>query len=447
MNRSYTTAALTFILLTASVAAEAREWSLQDCISYALQNNISLQKTRIQQLSAIEDVKQSQSALLPSLSASTSQNVSYSPWPETGSYVIAGDKVQTSVDKVYYNGSYSLSGSWTVWNGGRNHDQVKLNKLTADQAALDSATTANNIQEQIAQLYVQILYSRDAVEVNKQTLETSKKNEERGQEFVKVGSMSKADLAQLTAQRAQDEYAVVQAESNLREYKRQLKQLLQITDQEEFDVVVPQTTDEMALQEIPGVTSVYESALNRRPEIQNALLGIKSSDLQVKMAKAGKLPTVTANAGVSTNTTTMSSNAWGTQLKNNFAMGAGFTVSVPLFDNRQVKTAVNKAVLAKQGYQLDLKDKQTTLYSTIENYWLQAVNNQAQFKSAQVSTQSAQASYELLSEQFQQNLKNIIELMNGKDALVKAQQAELQAKYLAILNIDMLKFYQDGTLK
>ncbi len=438
---------MTFILLISSAAAEARQWSLQDCISYALQNNISLQKTRIQQLSAIEDVKQSQAALLPSLSASTSQNVSYSPWPETGSYVIAGDKVQTSVDKVYYNGSYSLSGNWTVWNGGRNRDQVKLNQLTADQALLDSATTANNIQEQIAQLYVQILYSRDAVEVNKQTLETSKKNEERGQEFVKVGSMSKADLAQLTAQRAQDEYAVVQAESNLREYKRQLKQLLQITDQEEFDVVVPQTTDEMALQTIPGVTSVYESALNRRPEIQNALLGIKSSDLQVKMAKAGKLPSVTASAGVSTNTTTMNSNAWGTQLKNNFAMGAGVTVSVPLFDNRQVKTAVNKAVLAKQGYQLDLKDKQTTLYSTIENYWLQAVNNQAQFKSAQVSTESAQASYELLSEQFRQNLKNIIELMNGKDALVKAQQAELQAKYLAILNIDMLKFYQDGTLK
>jgi outer membrane protein len=438
---------MTFILLISSVAAEARQWSLQDCISYALQNNISLQKTRIQQLSAIEDVKQSQAALLPSLSASTSQNVSYSPWPETGSYVIAGDKVQTSVDKVYYNGSYSLSGNWTVWNGGRNRDQVKLNQLTAEQASLDSATTANSIQEQIAQLYVQILYSRDAVEVNKQTLETSKKNEERGQEFVKVGSMSKADLAQLTAQRAQDEYAVVQAESNLREYKRQLKQLLQITDQEEFDVVVPQTTDEMALQTIPGVTSVYESALNRRPEIQNALLGIKSSDLQVKMAKAGKLPTVTASAGVSTNTTTMSSNAWGTQLKNNFAMGAGVTVSVPIFDNRQVKTAVNKAILSKQGYQLDLKDKQTTLYSTIENYWLQAVNNQAQYKSAQVSTQSAQVSYELLSEQFRQNLKNIIELMNGKDALVKAQQAELQAKYLAILNIDMLKFYQDGTLK
>ncbi len=440
-------AAMAFALLALPATMSAREWTLQDCISYALQNNITLQKTRIQQLSAIEDVKLSQAALLPSLSASTSQNVNYQPWPESGSYVIAGDRVQTNVDKVYYNGSYSLSGSWTVWNGGRNTNQVKLNKVTADQAALDSATTANSIQEQIAQLYVQILYTKDAVEVNRQTLETSKKNEDRGKEFVKVGSMSKADLAQLTAQRAQDEYAVVQAESSLKDYKRQLKQLLQITDQEEFDVVVPETTDEMALQSVPALNQVYESALNQRPEIKNALLGIKSSELQVKIAKAQKMPTIAANAGLSTSTASMNSNAWGTQLKNNFNVGAGFTVSVPIFDNRQTKTAVNKAMLSKQNYELDLKDKQTTLYSTIENYWLQAVNNQAQFKSAKVSTQSAQVSYDLLSEQFSQNLKNIIELMNGKDALVKAQQAELQAKYLAILNIDMLKFYQDGTLK
>ena len=446
MKKSFLTSALALLaLLPATV--EAREWTLQDCISYALQNNISLQKSRIQHLSALEDVKQSKAELLPSLSASTSQNVSYNPWPETGSYMIAGDKVQTNVDKVYYNGSYSVMGNWTVWNGNRNRNQLKLNQLTADQAAMDSATTANSIQEQITQLFVQILYSKEAVEVSKATLETSKKNEERGQEFVKVGSMSKADLAQLTAQRAQDEYAVVQAESNLRDYKRQLKQLLQITDQDDFDVVADAPTDEAALQAIPGVASVYEAALGIRPEIKNAKMGIESSDLQVKIAKAQRMPTIGLNAGVSTNTTSMNDNSWGTQLKNNFALGGGVSVSIPIFDNRSAKTAVNKAILSKQTYELDLKDKQTTLYSTIENYWLQAVNNQAQFKSARVSTESAQESYDLLSEQFRQNLKNTIELMNGKDALLKARQSELQAKYLAILNINMLKFYQSGTLK
>ena len=96
---------------------------------------------------------------------------------------------------------------------------------------------------------------------------------------------------------------------------------------------------------------------------------------------------------------------------------------------------------------LDMKDKQTTLYSTVENYWLQAVTNQNKFKAAQVSTQSAQVSYDLLSEQFRLGLKNIVELMTGKDNLLKAQQNELQSKYLAILNLNMLNFYKTGELK
>ena len=447
MKKSIKALAFVLLLSSASLTANARQWTLQECISYALSNNISLQKTRVQHLSAIEDVKQSKAALLPSLSGSTSHNVSYNPWPETGSYTIAGSRVQTQVDKVFYNGSYGINANWTVWNGNRNRNQVKLNQMTADQAALDSAVTANTIQEQIAQLFVQILYSQEAVEVDKATLETSKKNEERGKEFVKVGNMSKADLAQLTAQRAQDEYNVVLAESTLKDYKRQLKQLLQITDQDEFDVVVPTTTDEMALQTIPTVSTVYDAALSYRPEIQNAQLGIKSSDLSIKIAKAQRMPTIGLSASASTSTTTMSSNAWSKQMKNNFVTGAGVTLSIPILDQRETKTAVNKAILQRQNYELDLRDKQTTLYSTIENYWLQAYNNQAQFKSAKVSTESAQASYDLLQEQFKQNLKNVIELMNGKDALLKAKQAELQAKYLAIYNIDMLNFYKTGELK
>jgi outer membrane protein len=259
--------------------------------------------------------------------------------------------------------------------------------------------------------------------------------------------MSKAELSQLTAQRAQDEFTVVDQQSNLRNYKRQLKQLLQLTDDDPFDVVIPETTDEMALQPIPALQSVYDAALSHRPEIKNAMLGMKSSDLSVKMAKAGRMPTISANGSVTTNTTSMSSDAWGSQLKTNLNLGAGVSVNVPIFDNRQIRTSVNKAQLQKQNYMLDLQDKKTTLYSTVENYWLQAENNQQRFRAAKVSTQSAQDSYELLSEQFRVGLKNTIELMTGKDKLLQAQQNELQSKYLAIYNINMLHFYQDGTLK
>lgn len=435
------------MLMLMPTECAARQWSLKDCIDYALANNIQLQKAKVQQLSALEDIKQSQSALLPSLSLSTSQNVSYNPWPEQGSAMIAGNKVQADVKKVYYNGSYSLSGNWTVWNGGQNTNTVKLNKLAAEQARLDSAVTANNVLEQIAQLYVQILYSDEAISVTKESLKTSQANEERGKTMVSVGKMSKADLAQLTAQRAEDEYSIVEAESNLRNYKRQLKQLLQIADNDEFDVVIPSTTDEMALKDVPALNDVYAASLTQRPEIQNAKLGIESSDLSVKIANAGKMPTVGLNAGLSTSTTSMNSNGWGNQVKNNFTVGGGVTVSIPLFDNRKTKTAVNKAMLQKENYMLDLQDKQTTLYSTVENYWLQAVTNQNKFKAARVSTESAQASYELLSEQFNLGLKNIVELMTGKTHLLQAQQNELQSKYLAILNLNMLDFYRTGEIK
>lgn len=435
------------MLMSMPTECAARQWSLKDCIDYALANNIQLQKAKVQQLSALEDIKQSQSALLPSLSLSTSQNVSYNPWPEQGSAMIAGNKVQADVKKVYYNGSYSLSGNWTVWNGGQNTNTVKLNKLAAEQARLDSAVTANNVLEQIAQLYVQILYSDEAISVTKESLKVSQTNEERGKTMVSVGKMSKADLAQLTAQRANDEYSIVEAESNLRNYKRQLKQLLQIADNDEFDVAIPSTTDEMALKEVPAMNDVYTAALAQRPEIQNAKLGIESSDLSVKIAKAGKMPTVSLNAGLSTSTTSMSQNGWGNQMKNNFTVGGGVSVSIPLFDNRKTKTSVNKAMLQKESYLLDLQDKQTTLYSTVENYWLQAVTNQNKFKAARVSTESAHASYELLSEQFNQGLKNVVELMTGKTNLLQAQQNELQSKYLAILNLNMLDFYRTGEIK
>lgn len=425
----------------------ARKWTLAECIDYALTHNITLQKTRLNKLSAQEDILQSKSALLPSLSASTSHNATYRPWPETGSATVANGYVQASIDKVYYNGSYGLNGNWTVWNGNRNHNTVKLNQMAEQQAELDSATTANSIQEQIAQLFVQILYSSEAIKVNKTSFETSKANEERGIEFVNVGKMSKADLAQLTSQRAQDEYNIVEAESNLRNYKRQLKQLLQIVDNEEFDIVIPTTTDEMALQAIPTLQSVYESALASRPEIRNAQLGIETSKLNMKIAKAQKLPTVGFNASAITNTTSMSNNAWGSQLKNNFNLGAGFNVSIPLFDNRSTKTAFNKAAIQKQNYELDLLDKQTSLYSTLENYWLQAITNQNKFKAAKVATESAQTSFELLNAKFEQKLINIVELMKGRDALLLAQQNELQSKYLTILNINLLNFYKNGALK
>lgn len=441
MKKKVSSALLASLLLLSAPAA-ARTWTLEECIQYAMENNITLQRQGISRQSAAESTRQSKAQLLPSLNFSTSQSMNYTPWRETGTATVADGRVESSIDKVSYNGQYTVGANWTVWNGNRNRNQIRLNSITEEQAEMDSVTSARNIEEQITQLYIQILYTKEAVNVNKATLEASRVNENRGIQMCEVGSLSKADLSQLTAQRAEDEYNVVQAESQVRSYTRQLKQLLQITGEEVFDIVTPELTDAMALRGVPTLTTVYETALENRPELKSAALGLKSAEVQSKIAKAQRMPTVSMNASVGASTNNMNSKAWEEQMKANMNIGAGITVSVPILDQRSTRTARNKAELQRQEAMLNIRDQQTTLYSTIENYWIQAANYQNQYKAAKTSTQSAKDSYDLLSEQFAVGLKNIVELQTGKTRLLTAQQSELQSKYMTILNLKMLELYQ-----
>ena len=433
-------------LLPLSVSAQ-KQWTLQECIDYAMANNITLQQSKLKKESATEELKGAKAALLPTLSASTNQSFGYQPWKDTGMSYVTNGTVNTKVDKTSYNGSYSLSGQWTVWNGNRNINTIKLDQLSEEQAELSTKETANSIQERIAQIYAQILYLAENVKVNEQMLETSKKNEERGKEMLSVGKMSKADVAQLSAQRANDEYTIVEAQSQLMNYELQLKQLLEITDEERFQVAIPEITDEQVLAQIPELQTVYQQALMSRPEIERSQLAIKSSGVNVALAKAGWMPSVNLTGGITTSTNSLSGNGWGDQIKSNVNTSLGVGVTVPIYDGRSTKTSVNKAKIQQLQAQLDLQDQQKTLYSNIQQFWLNAWTNQQKYQAAKSSVESAQQSYDLLSEQFRLGLKNIVELMAGKDNLLSQQQSQLQSKYLALYNQQMLEFYQNGTLR
>ena len=434
------------MLGTVQMSAQ-KQWTLQDCIDYAMENNITLKKSQLKKQSATEDLKGAKAALLPTVSASTNQSLGYQPWKDTGMAYVTNGTVNTKVDKTSYNGSYSLSGQWTVWNGGRNTNTIKLDRLAEQEAELSSRETANSIQERIAQIFSQILYLDESVKVNEQMLETSKKNEERGQEMLNVGKMSKADLAQLSAQRANDEYSIVESKTQLMNYKLQMKQLLEITDETEFEVAVPEIGDEMILAAIPALQTVYEEALLSRPEIERSQLAVKGSEVSVSIAKAGWMPNVSVTGGVTTSTNSLSGTGWGSQFKSNVNTQLGLGVSMPIYDGRSTKTAVNKAKIQQLQARLDLQDLQKTLYSDIQGYWINAVNNQEKYKAAKSSVESAQQSYDLLSEQFRLGLKNIVELLAGKDNLLNAQQNQLQSKYLTLYNQQMLAFYQGGEIK
>ena len=423
------------------MAETPKQWTLKECIDYALTHNIQLQQKKITKSESSEDVKQAKVALFPSLSVSTSQQLGYQPFRNESQNTVTNGYVESSVDKLSYSGSYGVNANWTVWNGNKNTNTIKQQQITEQQADLNAEVTANSIQEKITQLYIQILYSAEAIKVNESALDISKNNAKRGEDMVKVGQLAKAGLAQLKAQVSTDEYNVVNATSTLANYKLQLKQLLELTN-EDFDVTVPVTTDVQALSEIPTINNVYETALISRPEIQNASLGIKNTELGISIAKAGALPSVSITSGIGASTSSLSSSSYGKQIKTNLNGSLGVSISVPIFDNRSAKTAVNKAKLVRQNQELELQNQQKELYSTIENYWLEANTNQQKFKSAISNVESAQISYELVGEQFRLGLKNIVELTTSKTNLLTAQQNRLQSKYTTILNQEMLKFYK-----
>ena len=443
---------ISLALLTGSGIQAQNEgtWSLKDCIDYAIKNNIQLQKSRINQKESEVDLKSAKAALFPSLSFSSNQNVTNRPYSESQTNIVNGGSgnltATSSSSETTYNGSYGLNASWTVWNGGQRLKNIKRQKLNNQIAGLNITESENSLQESITQLYVQILYTIESIEVNKKALSLSEMQRDRAKEMLAVGSIAKSDLAQLEAQVANDKYQVVNAQTTLQDYKLQLKQLLEIDGTNEMNLATPTIGDELALLPLPSQISVYEAALAQRPEIQTGKLNIESANLDIRIAQAGYMPSLSLSAGTGSSNGSGRGLGFGQQIKNNWNNSIGLTVSVPIFDNRQAKSSVEKAKLQRESVSLDLLDEQKTLFSTIEKLWLDARSAQEKFSAAQSKVESSQISYDLVSEQFRLGLKNTVELLTEKNNLLSAEQDKLQSKYTAILNAQLLNFYQGGDI-
>ena len=432
------------LLLPAGMKAEEdapKQWTLRDCIDYALEHNITIQRNRISVESAQEDVKTAKADFLPSLSGNISQRVVNRPNSASGT-IISGDNITTSESKTSYNGSYGIDANWTVYNGSKRGNTVKQQKLNNRIAELNVAESENSIEESITQIYVQILYAAEAVKVNETTLDVSQAECERARALLAAGSIAKSDLAQLEAQVSTDKYQLVTAQATLQDYKLQLKQLLELSGEEEMDLYIPALGDENVLSPLPSKSDVYRSALTLRPEIEAGRLNVKASELDINIARSGYIPTVSLSAGIGSTNTNGNDFTFGEQIKQNWNNSLGVTVSVPIFNNRQTKSAVQKAKIQKQSSELDLLDNQKALYKTIEGLWLDASSAQQRYVAAIEKLRSTQTSYDLIQEQFNLGMKNTVELLTEKSNLLNAQQETLQAKYMAILNTQLLKFYQ-----
>lgn len=404
-------------------------WDLQTCLQYAREQNIQIRKSKIAWEESTENVAQAKAQLFPSLSFSSGHNVVNHP-------------KGLDDDKTIYTGSYQLNSSVTLYNGGKLRKNLNQKKTQEQIQMLGVEKAEDDIELAITEAYLQVLYADEAVKINRNTVELSAAQKERGNELKNAGSISLADLAQLEAQYSSDQYQLVVSEAALDSRKLELKQLLELEIWEEMVLYIPEIESENVLQLLPSKSSVYETALLVMPQVESSRLGIESAALVKSEAKGGYLPSLKLNAAVGSSHKTGSDFSVSSQLKHGFNESVGLTLSVPIFSNRNTKTAVKTAQLGIEDMELSYLNTQKELLKTVESVYLDAVSAQNRYKAAGESLKSAVRSFELTQEQFHMGMKNTVELLTEKNKYLSAQQEVSQAKYMAVLNLLLLDFYQ-----
>lgn len=424
---------LTTWLALAAPALTAQDkparWDLNTCLDYALEHNIQVKKSKVALQQSQENTKLAKAQLFPSLSASVMQGFV--------NYPSADATTNNS-----YSGNYSVSANWKLFDGGQRQYAIKQQQLQDNVQELSIRESENDIEIAITQTYLQILYAYEAVRINENTVEVSDAQRKRAKQLLDAGSIAQSDYAQLESQYSTDKYQLVVAQTNLDNYKLDLKQLLELDITEDMDLVIPTLADADVLVPLPDKQTVYNTSLAVMPEIKSSELSIGIAELEKKKAKAAYWPTLSLNAGIGTGHLSGTDYAYGSQIWNKLNESVGLTVSIPIFTNRSNKTAVEQAKLQVITSQLEHLNAQKGLLKTVEGIYLDATSAQNQFVSASENLKAVQTSYELVDQQFALGMKNTLELLTEKNNLLNARQQVLQSKYMALLSIQLLNFYQ-----
>lgn len=424
--------ALAALFFSAGASAQ-QVWTLRDCIEYARQHNIQVQKSKLLIESYNEDLLQSRAALFPNLSGSVAQNYSNTKVIDSG-----GDYEYNGL----LSGRYNLNSSWTLFNGGRTRNDIRQAELSKESQVLTTEEVRNDLEISITQAYLQILYARESIKNNQNILESSEAQLQQTRYFLEAGTISMSELAQVEAQYSAYKYNLVVARNTFDSYKLQLKQLLEQDYGVEMELVFPEIDDRDVLVPVTPTYTLYQTALRIMPEIENSALGIRIAEIDRASAKAAYLPTLAMTASLGTGNIYNQSPSFFSQLNNNLNQSAGLSLNIPIFTNRQNKTRLRKAELGILNAQLTYTDAQKNLLRIIENLSLDVTSAQSRFIAAQDQLRSAELSYRLVSEQFDLGMRNTVELITEKNNYANALQELLQAKYTALLSIKLLNFYQ-----
>jgi outer membrane protein len=424
-----------FLLFNYSVRAQTGPWSLEKCIEYARQNNIQIQSQHItKELSDVE-LEQTKAQRFPTLNFSSNFGLSFQ---NTTTY----NDFMEKTDATAYSDNYGLNTGVTLYSGGKLNKTIKQKQIENSAYSYDIEQSALDIEISVIQAYLQILYAYESLEIANKAVALSQTQVERGLEMYQAGSISKADLAQLQSQNASDKHQVTQAKNALSSAKLTLKQLLELDLEEAFEVAMTDFDDQHVLRIIPDLSSVYQTALNNLPQMKSSALSVESANMAISIAKASSLPTISASASINTGTISSAGTSYFQQLGSKINENVGISLSIPIFNNKQIRSNISKAELQSQSAQLQDISLKKQLLSTIESLHNDAISAQSQYVSAKEQLYAAEASFELVNEQFRAGLKNTIELITEQNNYTNALSTLLQSRFQAVSSLMLLDLYQ-----
>ncbi len=448
-------------------------WTIQRCIDYALEHNLNVQNQQLNVLLNQTNLRQSKMGLLPSVNANSSYGFN---WGRSVNPVTNIAQLQQQS-----NGNAGLSASWLLFSGGRTWRTIRQNKVLLQNGESDLEKTKNDVILSLITLYTNVIFNQELLNNAQKQYESTKSQLDRTHKQVLAGSLPRSSEYDLEAQLANNELNVINADNNLQLSLLQLKQAMLLPGTANLGVVIPEIELDSAMLDGINATLIYEKAETTLPEIKSADGQVAAAEIGVQVAKGSYFPSLNLNAGLNTSYSSIiadrglsegtgvytdvpigfvgtsqggtpvvtpieqrNSLAYptGQQLSDNFGQFVSLRLSIPIFNNLQVNSAVQRAKISYDMAQVQAQQVRQQLRQTIETATNDALSAAKSYVSSYKRVEAQKESFRATQQRFQNGAANYTEYQVAENNLFQAKSDLLRAKYSFIFKLKILDFYQ-----
>lgn len=412
--------------------AMAKEWSLDDCISYAINNNIDVRRQQLQIADGEQSVIEAKDRFLPSASASASQNFNF------GRGLTSQN---TYADRNTSNFGWSAGLNLPLFQGMAEYRNLNVAKLSLNQYLYEHEAAKDNVTLNVISQYLQVLYAKEVAESARSQMKFSQFEVTRAKDMIELGKIAEATLYDLEATLAQDSLQVITAENDIQVALINLANLIQLKDIADFDVLPLDEYNPI----LPSAEQVIDAALAGNSSILGAKEAIKVADARILYAKSGYIPTINFNAGLGSSyykISGMNNDNFGEQMKHNFATYLGFSLNIPIFDGFNTRNSVRRAELQKTSARLNLEDREDNLYKDIRLAYYQASGARDKYMTSEETLKKTKLSFDATVERFNLGKATQADYEQARNNLFRTDITRIQARYEYLLRRRILLFYQ-----